>query len=74
MSFEPFGLEGRVGVDAHELGPARAVVGELVWRVGRDDDDVAGAGAELFVAGVEGEASLDDDPGFIVVWRWSLGP
>jgi hypothetical protein len=28
----------------------------------------------VLVAGLEGEVTFDDDPGFVVGWRCSLGP
>ena len=65
-SFEPFGDERGVGVDADELRAAGAVVGELVRHAGRHDHDVARTGGEALVSGLEAEGSLDDDPGLVV--------
>jgi hypothetical protein len=53
-------------MDANELGAARAVVGELVRRPGRDDHDVSSGCIKFLVAGVEGEVSFEDDPRLVV--------
>jgi sugar lactone lactonase YvrE len=65
-SLEPLGDHRRVGVDAHQARGPRAGVGELVRHARRHDDDVARAGAQVIVAGLEGEVPLDHDPRLVV--------
>jgi hypothetical protein len=53
-------------VDAYEVRASRAVVDELVRRSRRDDHDVARPGLQAFLAVLEGEIAVDDDPRLVV--------
>src|SRR6185312_285997 len=65
-SLEPFGVERRVGVDAHQLRGAGPVVREPVRGVGGNDHDVAWPGGETLVPCLEREVACDDDPRLVV--------
>jgi hypothetical protein len=64
--FKPFADYRRAGVDADEVGPPRAVVGELVRYTGGRDHDVARSSPMALVAELKGDIAFVDHPGLVV--------
>src|SRR5580704_16541723 len=60
------GLHGGCGMDADQLGLARAEVGEAVWDIRRPDHDVARPAFDGFVAPLDRGAARQDHEGLVL--------